>query len=130
MDYYAKINQAAQDAETRAWERVPGQYNPTWVRRIPHPTPQFAINNGWYPGPTYFSYEFVSFILLGRNRAPKAVYRTSRTPWTPTTDRSVSCKRALEILASPTADVHLNHYNPDVKEDGSSSTTRTDDATT
>lgn len=117
MDYYEKINEAAQDAESRAWERVPGQYNPTWRRTVFHHTPEFAINNGWWPGDMYQSYEFISFILRGRNLAPKAVYRTSRTPWTPTTDRSVSCKRALEILAAEVADVHMNHYGDKDREE-------------
>lgn len=110
MDYYAKINDAVRDAEEREWERVPGQYNPTWRRTVNHDTPRFAIKAGWYTAPRYSSYEFVSFILRERTRAPRVVYRTSRTPWTNTTDRSVSFKRALEILAADTADVHTNHY--------------------
>jgi hypothetical protein len=112
-DYYEKINEACQDAEAREWVRVPGQYNPMWRRSVEHPTPSFAHDNGWWPGMTYSSHEFVSFILRERTRAPRAVYGTSRVPWTGRTDRPVSFKRALEILSAETADVHENHYNPD-----------------
>lgn len=109
-DYYEKINEAVADAESRGWVRIPGQYNPTWRRSVDHPTPEFAIKNGWWTGATYTSHEFVAFILRDRDRAPSVVYETSRTHWTPKTGRKISFKQALEILASDTSDVHENHY--------------------
>jgi len=113
IDYYAKILEAASEAESRGWVRVPGSYNPTWRRTVDHPTPTHVIEYGWWTRSLYSSHEFVSFILRGRNRAPGAVYRTSRTYWTPGSDRSISFKRALEVLAADTAEVHENHWEGD-----------------
>lgn len=109
-DYYARINEATKDAESRGWVRVPGSYNPTWRKSVEHPTPASVIKCGWWTNPLYPSHQFVSFILRGRDRAPGAVYRTSRTYWTPCFDRSISFKRALEILAAETDEVHENHW--------------------
>ena len=109
-DYYARIREATADAETRGWERVSGSYSPTWRRSVEHPTPADVIEYGWWPGETYKSIQFVTFVLYGRERAPKVVYRTSRTYWTPCSDRSISCKRALEILAADLDDIHRNHW--------------------
>jgi len=109
-DRYAQTLEAIKDAVGRGWEIVPGQ--PTVRRMREHVTPEFAIKNEWWTGPEYNSIEFMSFVWHSRDRVPTVLYTTVRTPWTPREKdgQPISFKRALEILASETSDVHENHY--------------------
>lgn len=108
-DYRAKLNQALATASEQGWEYIG---NNTMRRMASHPTPQFAMDNDWYPGTEYNSIEFLTFLLMPTGRAPKVTYGVARTAWTGRQDSTISFKRSLELLAQPLADssVHTNHY--------------------
>lgn len=79
------------------------------VRRITeHRTPQFAMDYGWYPQDTYTSCEFLSLIFGDRNRVPKVVHGQGQYPWVGRSDRNVSFKAALALLAQPVAESELH----------------------
>jgi hypothetical protein len=104
----AEAKAAIQLALTQGWERVEGQSS-TLRRSVEHTTPQIVRDCGWWPRETYTSLEFVALIVAD-GRTSGAVYGTARTFWTGRRDRSISVKRALEILRDPAlSDVHLNH---------------------
>lgn len=104
--------QALQDALAFAlangWEITPGRTNS--VRRIvKHDTPE-RIPASWWPGKTYTSTEFITFLVFDEGAAISAFHDTSRSPWVGRADRKVSVKRALEILLNPElSDIHQNH---------------------
>lgn len=114
MDRYDQTLAAIKDAvENHGWEIIKGQ--PTLRRMRDHTTPEFAIKNEWWTSPEYNSIEFVSFVWHSRDRVPTVLYTTARTPWTPREKdgQHLSFKRALEILASETSEIHENHAGDD-----------------
>lgn len=104
-DRLAELKAAITAAEANGWTYVG---NNTVRRMAEHVTPQFAVDNGWYPGATYNSLEFLSFVLNGPSRAPHVTYGVCRVPWIDRQDRNVNWKRTLELLAEPigSSDVH------------------------
>lgn len=109
MDRLQQTADAIKDAQSRGWEYIG---NNTVRRMREHRTPEFAIKNEWYPGETYNSIEFLSFVWHSRDRVPTVLYTTTRSYWTPREKdgQKISFKRALEILASETSEIHENHY--------------------
>ena len=105
IDYRARLNEALKGAGEHGWEYIG---NNTLRRMSEHVTPQYAIDNGWYPSPTYSTVEFISFVLVSGGKAPKAVYGSAACPWVGRTDNSISFKRSLELLAQPLADSTLH----------------------
>lgn len=97
-DYRAELNAALLAAADNGWTYIG---NNTMRRTTTHPTPQYALDAGWYTGTEYDTHEFLSFILLGGNRAPKVVYGVAHCAWTGRQDTSVSFKRSKELLAQP-----------------------------
>lgn len=104
-DRVAELKAAITAAEANGWTYIG---NNTVRRMAEHVTPPFAMDNGWYPGSTYNSLEFMSFLLMGPSRAPKCIHGTVRVPWIMRSDRSISWKRTLELLAQPVteSDIH------------------------
>lgn len=103
----AEAKAALQLAMTHGWERVPEKTN-TVRRLVEHPTPD-RTPKSWWARPTYDSIEFVT-LMVHDGRITGAVYATTRCPWVTRQDRSISVKRALDILRDPQlSDVHLNH---------------------
>lgn len=107
-DRMAELRNATKAAEANGWTYIG---NSTVRRMAEHVTPQFALDNGWAPGSTYKSLEFLSFVFSDRARVPKVIYGTCRTSWTGRSDRSISWKRTLELLAEDIAasEIHSNH---------------------
>ena len=67
---------------------------------LPGPLPfGFAV-----PDPVGIGIVILSFIVADRNRAPKVVHGVSRTPWVGRTDRSISYRRATELMAQPVSE--------------------------
>lgn len=97
-DYKAELNAALIASAANGWTYMG---NNTMRRRTEHETPAYAINAEWYEQPTYSTLEFLSFLLLEGNRAPKAVYGTGPCPWVGRRDSKISFKRALELLGQP-----------------------------
>lgn len=95
-------------ALANGWERTPGKPNSV-MRAVEHRTPE-RITKNWWPGETYTSCEWVSFLVFDGGARITAFHDTSRCPWVIRQDRKVSLKRALEILSDPgLSDAHTNH---------------------
>lgn len=93
---------------SRGWERTPGKAN-SLMRTAEHPTPE-RIPENWWPGETYTSHEWITFLVFDGGARIVAFHDTARCPWTTRSDRKISLKRALEILRDPgLSDIHLNH---------------------
>jgi len=104
-DRVAELKAAILAAEANGWQYIG---NHTVRRMAEHVTPQFAVDNGWAPGATYTSLEFLSFVLHGPSRVPTCIYGTCKVPWLMRHDQKISWKRTLELLAEPvsSSDVH------------------------
>lgn len=104
-DRVAELKAAITAAEANGWTYIG---NNTVRRTATHATPQFALDNGWAPGGTYTSLEFLSFVLRGPSRVPGCIHKTMRCPWVARSDRSISWTRTLELLAQPidASDIH------------------------
>lgn len=106
VDRMQQVRDAVKAAEANGWEILNG----STVRRISeHEAPQYAIDNGWWPGRTYQTIEFLGFVFGQRaDRVPKVVYKVAPCPWIAKRDRLISFKQSLELLAQPVAesDVH------------------------
>lgn len=77
-------------------------------RMTEHSTPQYAMDNGWYPPPTYSTIEFLSFLFINRSKVPKVTYGTAACPWVGRLDRSLSFKAALALLTQPVSESELH----------------------
>ncbi|QBZ73541.1 hypothetical protein SEA_MISCHIEF19_56 [Streptomyces phage Mischief19] len=104
IDYRAKLNAALTAAGENGWEYIG---NNTMRRMTTHVTPQFALDNGWYPSTDYSTVEFISFVLVSKG-APKVTYGSAPCPWVGRSDSTISFKRSLELLAQPLADSTLH----------------------
>lgn len=102
-NYAAELKILIDQAEVNGWTYIGNNM----VRRMSeHDTPEYAQQHGWWNGDTYASLEFLSFVFhLIPGRAPKVVHGAHNTPWTTRSDRSISYRRAVELLAQP---VHLS----------------------
>src|SRR6266498_3659872 len=118
-DRFAQTADAINDAKDRGWEYIG---NNTVRRSRQHDTPAHVIDYGWWTGQVYSSSEFLAFVWHGRERVPTVLYTTARTYWTPRErdGQKISFKKALEILASDTSEIHENHYvdKPQKEEKG------------
>lgn len=104
-DWMKQAVDAVNAGAANGWEII----NATTVRRLTqHDTPQYAMDNGWYPSPTYSTCEFLSFVFMPSGRVPKVVYGTAPCPWVGRSDASISFKRAKELLAQPLADAAIH----------------------
>uniref|UniRef100_A0AAU7GWW5 Uncharacterized protein n=1 Tax=Streptomyces phage Geonosis TaxID=3158856 RepID=A0AAU7GWW5_9CAUD len=102
----AEVAELIKAAETNGWTYIG---NNTVRRMAEHTTPDYAQHHGWWTGSTYASLEFLSFVFpLITSRVPKVVYGTHNTPWTARSDRSISYRRAVELLAQP---LHLSEVH-------------------
>lgn len=102
---------AANAAKANGWDvlNVDSVRGIVTLRRMTeHQTPQYAMDNDWYPSPTYNTLEFVSLMFTSRTRVPKVTYGTAPCPWVGRTDTSISFKRSLELLAQPLADSEIH----------------------
>ncbi|ATN93718.1 hypothetical protein SEA_ABT2GRADUATEX2_48 [Streptomyces phage Abt2graduatex2] len=102
-NYAAELKDLIENAEANGWTYIG---NNTVRRMAEHETPEFAQKHGWWTSSTYASLEFLSFVfprVIGR--VPKVVYGTNNTPWTARRDRTISYRRAVELLAEP---IHLS----------------------
>ena len=97
-DRVAELKAAIVAAKVNGWTYIG---NSTVRRMSEHTTPQFALDNDWYPGRSYSRVEFLSFVLNGPSRVPHVTYGVVRVPWTARSDRSLTWKRTLELLAEP-----------------------------
>ena len=104
-DRMIELRNAIKAAEANGWTYIG---NNTVRRMAEHVTPQFARDNGWAPGSTYASLEFLSFVLRGPSRAPHVTYGMVRYPWIARQDSRLTWTRTLELLSQPIAssDVH------------------------
>lgn len=78
------------------------------MRKTEHSTPQYAMDNDWWPQPTYDAIEWLGFVFTDRNRVPKVVHGTSACAWVGRSDTRVSFKAALALLAQPVAESELH----------------------
>lgn len=105
-DRAAELAGLIKDAEANGWTYIG---NNTVRRMVEHETPEFAQRHGWWTGSTYASLEFLSFVFPRiTGRAPKVVYGTNSNAWTARSDRSISYRRAVELLAQP---LHLSEIH-------------------
>lgn len=101
----ATVREALELALSQGWTRTPGKPN-SLMRRVEHDTPE-RIPANWWPGKTYESGEWISFLVFDGGSKIIVFHDTSRCPWVTRQDRKVSLKRALEILRDPAlSDVH------------------------
>lgn len=108
-DYVADIRSLISEAQANGWGPCPDK--PNTLRRIStHATPE-RIPANWWPFPEYKAVEFLSFVVADRSRAPKVIHGVSRTPWLGRVDRSISYRKATELMAQPIGQspVHSNH---------------------
>lgn len=97
-DRFAETLTAVKAAEANGWHRIEGGK----LRRMTeHGTPQFVIDAGWWTNPMYTTCEFMSFVFSSRTRVPKVIYGVSSCPWVGGSDRGISFKAALALLAQP-----------------------------
>ena len=102
------VRKALETALGQGWERTPGKAN-SLMRAVDHPTPE-RIPKNWWPGETYTSHEWITFLVFDGGARIVAFHDTSRYPWLVRSDLKVSLKRALGILRDPElSDVHRNH---------------------
>lgn len=105
-NHAAELADLIKEAESNGWTYIG---NNTVRRMAEHETPEFAQKHGWWTGSTYASLEFLSFVFPRiTGRVPKVVYGTNNTPWTARSDRSISYRRAVELLAEP---LHLSEIH-------------------
>lgn len=102
------VREALELALSQGWTRTPGKANSV-VRTTEHQTPE-RIPKSWWPGETYTSHDWITFLVFDGGAKIVAFYDTSRCPWVVRSDQKISLKRALEILRDPElSDVHQNH---------------------
>lgn len=105
QDRFTQVQDAVRAAEANGWTVLNGS---TVRRKSEHSTPQYAKDNGWWTSDTYSTLEFISFVFGSRDRVPKVVYGTSTCAWTGRSDRDISFKRSLELLAQPLPDSEIH----------------------
>lgn len=100
-DRFQQTRDAVEAAGANGWTVI----DTHMVRRMTeHTTPQYVIDNGWWPHVTFTRVEFLSFVFRARDRVPAVVYETTRGPWVNRTGHPLSFKRALALLAEPLED--------------------------
>lgn len=108
-DRIAELTEALRTGADNGWERVPGSRDT--VRRVTeHATPQFAKDNGWWTSDTYSTCEFLSFTFGSRTRVPSVVYGVRTCPWVQGSDKRISYRNALFLLAQPLASSELHDH--------------------
>lgn len=70
------------------------------VRVSTHRTPD-NIPEDWWPDQAYVCVEVLDFVFHSRDRVPTVVYKIHSRPWVEGTERRISYRVALELLAQP-----------------------------
>jgi hypothetical protein len=107
MDYIEQLRDRLKAAEAEGWSHATSLMA---VRMTRHDTPKLVLDADWYPSPTYHCTEILGFTFTARNRVPVCVYKDRSRPWVDGTDRRISYKRALELLAQPLAESDFHKH--------------------
>lgn len=106
-----QVKDAVDAAKANGWEFTGITHGGSTIslrRMTEHDTPQYAMDNDWYPSPTYTTVEFLGIRFTSRTKVPKTVHGTAPCPWVGRTDRSISFKAVLELLAQPVSQSELH----------------------